>query len=110
MAILDSFPKLALRSPTATGSPLGRSLAPWFGPDFEIFRIFEFSDFPLFPIFNFLIFNFPNFHHFKSVFLMPQMKCVKFDSDRINRSKVEKRDGRTDRQNNVYFNRMLDRI
>ena len=26
---------LALRSPTATGSPFGRSLAPWLGPNFE---------------------------------------------------------------------------
>ena len=36
------FVQLALRSPTATGSPFGRSLAPWFGPDFEIFRFFDF--------------------------------------------------------------------
>ena len=30
--------QLSLRSPTATGSPFGRWLAPWFGPGFEIFR------------------------------------------------------------------------
>ena len=38
------------------------------------------------------------------------MTCAKFGSDRLNGSKVEKRDGQTDRQThrqtNVYFNRI----
>ena len=66
---MKSFTQLALRSPTASGTPFGRSLAPRFGPDFEDFLIFHFffgfsivyrflsiSDFQFsFPIFRFFI-------------------------------------------------------
>ena len=47
--VFVTFDKLAFRSPTVTGSPFGRSLAPWFGrfgPDLEIFRVF-FRNFPI---------------------------------------------------------------
>ena len=65
--ILWTFLKLAIRSPTATGSPFGRSLTPWFWPNFEIVRFsyfprfcnfFWFSDF-----FRFSIFRLPIFSH-----------------------------------------------
>ena len=50
------FLELALRSPTATGSPFGRSLAPWFGPSFEILRFFNFEDFRFFDFFRLSVF------------------------------------------------------
>ena len=83
---LSIFEKLALRSPTATVSPFGRSLAPWFGAGFEIFRFWKFSILKIsdFPIFEF--------------FLMPQLTCTKFGSDRLTGTKVEKRDRMTDTQ------------
>ena len=60
--LLEKFSKFALRSPTATGSPFGRSLASWFGPGFEIFRLWKF---PIFRFFNFLRFSIFRFSIFR---------------------------------------------
>ena len=57
-----TFWELALRSPTATGSPFRRSLASWFGPDFEKFRLYNFPTFSkFFEIFRFFLLKFSDF-------------------------------------------------
>ena len=74
---------------------------PIFFDFFPIFRFFfSISDF------QFSDFRFPDFLSLQSVFLMPQITYTKFGSDRSKGAKVEKRDWHTDRQNNVYFNRI----